>query len=116
MSNISYTHVSDTFSQVLMAAILSNFLTAPSTGIGNVPTSSSSSSISNRSQNSYTWSGNKSTFDSYSSSSAREHDLATAIFEKEVSNFYGNLLAHQERLGVEFEKILNENMWDLYES
>jgi hypothetical protein len=112
MNNISYTRVSDTFSQVVIAAIFSNLLTVPAVGVGNV----SASSISNRSQNSYTWKGNNSTFDSYQNSSSRKHDLTAASFENEVSNFYGNLLAHQERLGAEFEKILNENMWDLYES
>lgn len=112
MNNIFYTHASDTFSQVLMAAIFSNLLNVPSVGIGNAP----ASSINNRSQNSYTSSGNISTFDSYTNSSVREHDLPASSFERDIRNFYGNLLAHQERLGAEFEKILNENMWDLYES
>lgn len=35
--------------------------------------------------------------------------------EQEVQN-YKKLLADQEPLGAEFEKVLNENLWDLYES
>jgi hypothetical protein len=37
-------------------------------------------------------------------------------FESIVSNFYANLLSNQIPLGNEFEKILYENLWDLYES
>lgn len=37
-------------------------------------------------------------------------------FEKEVSRFYARLLERQQPLGEEFEKVLHENLWDLYES
>jgi hypothetical protein len=32
-----------------------------------------------------------------------------------VTKFYNNLLKNQEQLGAEFEKILYDNLWDLYE-
>lgn len=37
-------------------------------------------------------------------------------FEEYISNFYRNLLNSQEPLDEEFEKILNDNLWDLYET
>jgi hypothetical protein len=47
-----------------------------------------------------------------------EYDLApqekTADFEAAVTDFYAKLLANQEPLGKEFERVLHENLWDLY--
>jgi|SRR6266850_2458847 hypothetical protein len=37
-----------------------------------------------------------------------------ADFERTVADFYSTLLASQEPLGKEFEKVLHENLWDLY--
>ena len=37
-------------------------------------------------------------------------------FEESVSNFYAKLLSNQEPLGADFEKVLYDNLWDLYES
>lgn len=37
-------------------------------------------------------------------------------FEKIVSDFYQALQAKQEPLGDEFEKVLHDNLWDLYET
>jgi len=36
-------------------------------------------------------------------------------FIKAVSNFYTNLIENTEPLGAEFEQVLNDNLWDLYE-
>jgi hypothetical protein len=33
-----------------------------------------------------------------------------------VSNFYAQLLDNQEPLGQEFEQVLHDNLWELYES
>jgi hypothetical protein len=41
---------------------------------------------------------------------------APEIFEQAVGNFYEQLLVHQEPLGDDFERILHQNLWDLYES
>ncbi len=37
-------------------------------------------------------------------------------FVETVSNFYAQLLENQEPLGQEFEQVLHNNLWDLYES
>ena len=37
-------------------------------------------------------------------------------FETNIAQFYTELLNKQESLGVQFEKVLQENLWDLYES
>jgi len=36
-------------------------------------------------------------------------------FEETVSSFYAQLVESQEPLGQEFERVLHENLWDLYE-
>lgn len=35
--------------------------------------------------------------------------------QKAIENFNSQLLNKQEDLGPEFRKVLNENLWDLYE-
>jgi hypothetical protein len=42
------------------------------------------------------------------------YDTYSLDFEAALSSFYASLLAKQEPLGREFEKILYENLWDLY--
>lgn len=36
-------------------------------------------------------------------------------FEQVIHDFYSELLAHQEPLGEQFEAVLFNNLWDLYE-
>ncbi len=36
-------------------------------------------------------------------------------FEGSIATFYASLIARQEPLGAEFEKILYDNLWDLYD-
>jgi len=36
-------------------------------------------------------------------------------FESSMTNFYASLFAQQEPLGADFEKVLYENLWDLYD-
>lgn len=38
------------------------------------------------------------------------------IFEAVVTDFYEALSSSQETLGLEFERVLSENLWDLYQS
>ena len=38
----------------------------------------------------------------------------TLDFEGAMATFYSTLLARQESLGKEFERVLHENLWDLY--
>ncbi len=35
-------------------------------------------------------------------------------FDDQISSFYANMLAQQEPLGAEFERVLFDNLWDLY--
>lgn len=37
-------------------------------------------------------------------------------FEKAISDFYNQLLEKQEPLDENFEKLLHENLWNLYET
>jgi hypothetical protein len=36
-------------------------------------------------------------------------------FEDSVATFYATLLGQQESLGAEFERILHDNLWELYD-
>ena len=36
-------------------------------------------------------------------------------FETSITEFYATLVSSQEPLGIEFEKVLYDNLWDLYE-
>ena len=49
-------------------------------------------------------------------SAIRDDYQGSAQFEIAVSNFYARLLSSQEPLGIEFEKVLYNNLWELYES
>jgi hypothetical protein len=42
------------------------------------------------------------------------HNTQTVDFEGAVTAFYTGLLAKQQPLGKEFEKVLYDNLWDLY--
>ena len=37
-------------------------------------------------------------------------------FEKELQNFYQELLKNQEPLGEDFTKVLIDNLWNLYDT
>jgi len=43
-------------------------------------------------------------------------DMTENYLLNEFCTFYANLLAKQEPLGTEFEKVLYDNLWDLYVS
>lgn len=72
-------------------------------------------------QRSYVSAANESTFNSIGSKSIGSaitgaYEAEATPFRLSVTNFYARLLASQEPLGVEFEKVLYDNLWDLYES
>jgi len=67
-------------------------------------------------QNAYSLDSNKSTYGRYSTSITGEYNIVPNGFEQSVGDFYARLLHSQEPLGNEFEKVLYENIWDLYES
>lgn len=54
------------------------------------------------------------TFGQFSNAFTGEYELYNFDFERTVRLFYSNLLAGQEPLGEEFEKVLHENLWELY--
>jgi hypothetical protein len=58
---------------------------------------------------------NSSTYNSFTSING-DYILSSLNFEQATTNFYSKLFASQEVLGEDFERILNENLWDLYES
>lgn len=43
-----------------------------------------------------------------------ETDVSGVVFERAVVDFYERFHGNQEELGPQFEKVLYENMWDLY--
>ena len=60
--------------------------------------------------------GNKSTYGRYSSPITGETVFIIDPLERAVTDFYAKLLNNQEPLGAEFEVVLHQNLWDLYES
>ncbi|WP_394752479.1 hypothetical protein [Crenothrix sp.] len=59
-----------------------------------------------------------STYSEYNSftKSNFKYEIVNANFEQIISEFYSKFLINQEPLGEEFESILFNNLWDLYES
>ena len=43
-----------------------------------------------------------------------EEQRNSTDIEKDISSFYSVLLASQEQLGEDFEKVLYDNLWDMY--
>ena len=64
----------------------------------------------------YQSSGTSPTLDQYSNIYSGEFMPNLDPFIGAMSNLYANLLNNQEQLEPEFEAVLNENIWDLYES
>lgn len=77
---------------------------SPSTGIDHIE--------NNTAYETYSISSSYFNSESYSISSIDTREEFTEI----LSSFYGKLAKEQEPLGDKFLKILNENIWDLYES
>lgn len=48
-------------------------------------------------------------------SPVEEIEPSVSNFEEDISSFYAILLSKQHSLGKEFEKVLYDNLWDLYE-
>lgn len=111
MNEIRYDQASSTFSQVLIAGLLATQMLS-ALPVKDVAVQGNKRLL----QGPYSWSGSKATFNHYSNPITGEYSFTPNTFEQEVSNFYARLLANQERLGAEFEKVLHENIWNLYES
>lgn len=57
-----------------------------------------------------------STHDQYSNIYSGEFIKSVDPIVEAMANLYAGLLSNQERLEPEFELVLNENLWELYES
>ena len=111
MSEIRANLSSSTMGYVVVAGLLSAAL------LNTLPEDAVLDSRDNRLSNSpYSTNDRGATSDSFRSKVTGQYDLSPPPFEQVVVNFYANLLAVQEPLGVAFEKVLYDNLWDLYES
>lgn len=110
MTKIQYSQGSGTFSQVLLVglgvAIGSQFIQ------GNPHVQDNKAIF----QRPYSVDGNTPSYNGYANIFNGEYNTTSKGFEEVVGNLYARLLINQEPLGTEFEKVLNENLWDLYES
>ena len=57
-----------------------------------------------------------STYNKYVVSSRSSLKQESTSFEGDVTDFFQKLSAEQEPLGREFEQVLFDNLWDLYQS
>jgi len=106
-SNLS----SSTMSSVVITGLLSAAM------LNALPETSNLGSRNNAlSNNAYSANDFGATSDSFRSKVTGQYDLSPPPFEQVVANFYVNLLSAQEPLGATFEKVLHDNLWDLYES
>jgi hypothetical protein len=111
MSEIRYSQGASTFSSVLAVGLIAaQLLNSP------FETNTDDQLAIPLTQDIYSIRGSKYTFNSYGNPITGDYESAPIGFEQKVGNFYGRLLASQEPLGPEFEKVLYENLWDLYES
>ena len=106
-SNLS----SSTMSSVVITGLLSAAM------LNALPETSNLGSRNNAlSNNAYSANDFGATSDSFKSKITGQYVLSPTPFEQVVNNFYVNLLSAQEPLGATFEKVLHDNLWDLYES
>ena len=111
MNEIRYNLASSTMSNVVMAGIFSLAM------LNSSPDKMTPmSGIHPFSGNTYSSGGCSATFDFFRGGITGQYDLTPLHFEQVVGNFYARLLSSQEPLGVEFETVLFDNLWDLYES
>ncbi|MCB1782205.1 MAG: hypothetical protein KDJ34_19365 [Candidatus Competibacteraceae bacterium] len=116
MNNIRYNNVIGTCSQIVVAGLIASQL---------IPTgmtySRKDTDYMRQSQTEYDpiynqFSYNQFISDQYSSNFSIDKSTTENIFERSIGDFYAKLLANQEPLGSDFEEVLHNNLWDLYES
>lgn len=111
MTKIRYEHESSTFSYVLAAGLIAIQLAHASPAhAGN------DHSDRHLLQQPYYSVGSDSTFNNSANTITGVYKFSPNGFEKSVGDFYARLLNSQEPLGAEYEKVLYDNLWDLYES
>lgn len=110
MSNYSIRQTSRTASSVAVAGILAGQLLAGGANAG-------SHDIKDFAliQVPYHTRANQPSFDQITNLFSGEFDK-TDLFAEGISKFYAKLVATQEPLGAEFERVLSENLWALYEA
>ncbi|HUX54726.1 MAG TPA: hypothetical protein VMV56_09950 [Williamwhitmania sp.] len=114
MNKIQYGQGSGTFSQVLIVGL---GVVIGSHFIQGVNLSDDAAQVRKAVlQKSYSADGNSPSYNSYASIFTGQYSATSKGFEETVGGLYARLLNNQEPLGAEFEKVLNENLWDLYES
>lgn len=112
MTEIRYNQSSNTLGQIVLVAGVIAMYSLPAILQQDVAkqTNKSILGVAYRTEN------NSATYSHFGNPFSGEYNNAPEIFEQAVGNFYEQLLAHQEPLGDEFERILHQNLWDLYES
>lgn len=109
-SSITSKQSSSTFGQ-FAAASLASFIIAAS-----LPAAENNNIQSRFLLHSYVAASNSATYDPTGNPLTEVYSTSAPLnFEQAISDFYAQLLAKQEPLGEDFEKILNDNLWDLYE-
>lgn len=111
MYELRYGQSSSTFSYVLMAGLVAAQLMQ-----SNPAHSERANHSSGSLRGIYSATGNTNTFSTYGNPLSGAYEVGSYDFEFAVSGFYSRLLEGQEPLGAEFEKVLYDNLWDLYES
>ena len=111
MNEIRYNFMPSTMSNVVMAGLFSM-------AVWNTPPEKIAATWEANpfSGKTYMSGGGGATFDSFRGRITGQYDLSPIQFERAVGNFYARLLSSQESLGLEFQKVLFDNLWDLYES
>ena len=113
MNDIQYNQSAGTFSQVLLLGL---GIVISSHGIQGTPLANAAAKHNKPLfQKSYSLDGNVPTYNRFTGITG-EYVSIPQGFEHAVGSFYARLLTNQEPLGAEFEKVLYENLWDLYES
>lgn len=112
MSNIQYNQQQSTFATIALATGFIVHLCSIPLGHQNLATDKTKSLANSA----YYPTTNSPTYTSMSNAMTGEFNSISSTFENVVSSFYANLLSKQEPLGGDFEKVLNDNLWDLYES
>ena len=106
--------IQQTFGTLLMAGLLA-------TSYGNLALSNSPESIAypqaepGQSRR-IVISGTSATLETFSNMHALEYTHHDEYFETEVTAFFQQLSSSQVKLGDTFEKILFDNIWDLYQN
>lgn len=111
MNEITYNNTVGTFSQIIIVAglLASNLFPAKTVDKNHMV-------YMQPSQTEYTPTYNWSALTTNPSFNLEHGTIESDSFEKSVGNFYARLLARQEPLGADFEEVLQNNLWDLYES